>query len=74
MPEYKTQADIEKAYDSLIRRRERLDKDRNDFEEAIQGICTHTKIHTYEIDCDNGYGKWWKKKQNYCLMCRKENV
>lgn len=35
----------------------------------IKDGCPHPDIHTYIIDRDNGYGRWWKNRVHKCRVC-----
>lgn len=38
-------------------------------EKLIKDGCPHPSTYVEELDCDNGYGKWWKVWVTKCLVC-----
>jgi hypothetical protein len=63
-------------YNSLVRRRSRLDTDSRIFLEAAQKTCIHPEgLRVYsDSESDDGYGRFWKVKQTYCKMCGKKRL
>mgnify|MGYP006090246325 CR=1 FL=1 len=69
-----TPLEIEKKHESLIKRREKLNKEDNEFVSSIQETCHHPTKYLYKWDehCDDGYGKWWKVNHISCHICGQE--
>lgn len=65
---------LEKKYEHLIRSIKKAKESLELFEESIKDICHHPEKYkyTYTIDCDDGYGTWWKRETCFCKMCGKK--
>lgn len=62
------QRDIKRLQKAIVNAQKKI--------EAIQEACPHTEYYiynTYEVDYDDGYGRWWKSKRHTyrCVDCDK---
>jgi len=67
-----TPKQIEQTYKRLINRQTKLSQEIKSFREEIKNTCTHSITRSYNVDHDDGYGKWWTVRKIVCELCGKE--
>jgi hypothetical protein len=69
-----TPKEIEKKYNSLMRRATKLEEEKRDFKKSVKEICHHPAeyLHKWKDDRDDGYGRWWQVEVCTCYICGKQ--
>jgi len=66
-----TPEEIEKRWNSIIRRTKRVAKDRIELRDELEcsGRCHHPSIYESARQTDDGYGGWWRVIDYRCNVC-----
>jgi hypothetical protein len=47
----------------------KLRKELSELQKSHSEKCIHNITYSYDMDCDDGYGKWWKLPIGHCTIC-----
>lgn len=62
---------VQKKYESLIKRRDKIRDELNKFQKEVKNICPHPAKHMTNShgSYDDGYGRCTHYNEDYCGIC-----